>query len=95
MGKREIARYESSILKRFILQTYKNTQQILDPSKLKEFADENFKFDENDGKFSKPVENTMGTGKKMLVMSNFPFSQSVFKTFILQTRKPRASLGKG
>ena len=33
-------------------------RQILDPSKLKEFADDNFKFDQNDRKFSKPVEKT-------------------------------------
>ena len=33
-------------------------QQILDSSKLKEFADDKFKFDENGRKFSKQVENT-------------------------------------
>ena len=33
------------------------------PSKLKEFADDNFKFDWNDTKFSKPIENTVGKGK--------------------------------
>ena len=31
--------------------------------KLKEFADENFKFDENGRKFSKMVENTVGKGE--------------------------------
>ena len=35
-------------------------QQILDFSKLKEFADDNFEFDENGGHFSKRVENTVG-----------------------------------
>ena len=35
-------------------------QQILDSSKLKEFADDNFRFDKNDRKFCKPVENTVG-----------------------------------
>ena len=34
--------------------------QLLDPSKLKEFADNNFKFDENGRKFSRQVENTLG-----------------------------------
>ena len=34
--------------------------QILDSSKLKEFADDNFKFDENGRKLSKRVENTVG-----------------------------------
>ena len=38
-------------------------QQILDSSKLKEFADDNFKFDENSKKFSKRVENTAGKGE--------------------------------
>ena len=37
--------------------------QILDSSKLKEFADYNFKFQINDGKFSKEVENTVGKGE--------------------------------
>ena len=35
-------------------------RQILDSSKLKEFADDNFKFDKNGRKFSKRVENTEG-----------------------------------
>ena len=38
-------------------------QQILDPSKLKEFADDNFKFDESGRKLSKWVENTVGKGE--------------------------------
>ena len=37
--------------------------KILDWSKLKQFADNNFKFDENSRKFSKPVENTVGKGE--------------------------------
>ena len=39
---------------------------ILDPfpnDKLKQFADDNFKFDENGRKFSKRVENTAGKGE--------------------------------
>ena len=39
-------------------------REILDSSKLKEFADDNFKYDENDEndrKFLKWVENTVGT----------------------------------
>ena len=35
-------------------------QQIVDFSKLKEFADDIFKFDEKGKKFSKQVENTVG-----------------------------------
>ena len=38
-------------------------RQILDSSKLKEFADDNFKFDENGRKLSKWVENTVGKGE--------------------------------
>ena len=38
-------------------------QQILDSSKLKEFADDNFEFDENDRKVSMWVENTVGKGE--------------------------------
>ena len=35
-------------------------QQILDCSKLKQFPDDNFRFDETGGNFSKRVENTVG-----------------------------------
>ena len=38
-------------------------QQILDSSKLKEFADNKFKFDKDGRKFSKWVENTAGKGE--------------------------------
>ena len=38
-------------------------RQIMDPSKLKEFADDNSKFDENGKKLSKRVENTVGKGE--------------------------------
>ena len=38
-------------------------RQILHSSKLKEFADDNFNFDENGRKLSKWVENTVGKGK--------------------------------
>ena len=38
-------------------------QQILDSSKLKKFANDNFKFDENGRKLSKRVEHTVGKGE--------------------------------
>ena len=38
-------------------------RQILDSSKLKELADDSFKFDENGRKFSKKVENAVGKGE--------------------------------
>ena len=37
--------------------------KFLESSKLKEFADNNLKFDENGRKLSKWVENTVGKGK--------------------------------
>ena len=60
--------------------------QILDSSKLKEFADDNFKFDENGRKLFKWVKNSWKT-KKLLVTSNISFSHSVFKRLVLQTHK--------
>ena len=44
-----------------LLTHYQTT--ILDSSKLKVFADDNFKFDENGRKLSKRVENTVGKGE--------------------------------
>ena len=38
-------------------------RQILDSSKLKDFADDNLEFDEYDRKLSKQVENTVGKGE--------------------------------
>ena len=38
-------------------------RQILDFFKLKEFADDNFKFDESGRKLSKRIENTVGKGE--------------------------------
>ena len=69
-------------------------RQILDSSKLKEFADYNLKFDKNGRKVPKWVENTAGKGK-LLDTSNFSISQSVFKRHILQTRKNQRLSGKG
>ena len=37
--------------------------QIFDSSKLKDLADNNFRFDENGKKLSKQVENTVGKGE--------------------------------
>ena len=38
-------------------------QQILDSSKLKAFADDNFNFNENGRKFLKQVQNAVGSGE--------------------------------
>ena len=48
-------------------------QHILDSSKLKAFADGNFKLDENDREFSKWVENTEGKGEIALIQAISPF----------------------
>ena len=50
-------------------------QKILDSSKLKEFADDNFKFDKNGRKLSKRVENTVGKGEIALYEQFFLFPQ--------------------
>ena len=49
-------------------------------------ADDNFKFDENGRKFSKQVEYTVGK-EKLLIMSDFSFSHSVFIRLVQQTCK--------
>ena len=65
-------------------------RQILHSSKLREFANDIFKFDENGRKFSNQVKKHGGVGgkEKLLIMSNFSFSHSVFKRIVLQTQKP-------
>ena len=66
--------FSHSVFKRLILQTRKNQglfgkvltlprRQILDSSKLKEFADDNFEFNENGRKSSERTENTVGKGE--------------------------------
>ena len=48
----------------FEIQTWPSPKwQILHSSKLKDFEDDNCKFDENGRKFSKWVENTVGKGE--------------------------------
>ena len=66
-------------------------QQVLDSSKLKEFADDNFKFDENGAKFSKRVENTVGKGE--IARAPFP---TVFSKYLKGRHiKTRTCMGKG
>ena len=66
---------------------------ILDSFKLKEFADDNFNFDEKIRKFFERVENTVK--RRLLVSSNFSFLHSVFKRLIQQTREKQGLFGKG
>ena len=60
-------------------------QQILDSSKLKGFAEDNFKFDENGKKFLKWVENTVGKGEIARYEQYFLFPQCFPKTCIADT----------
>ena len=50
-------------------------RQILDSSKLKELAEDNFKFVENDRKLSKRLENTVGKGEIACYEQFLPFPQ--------------------
>ena len=69
-------------------------QQILDPSKLKEFADDNSEFDENGRKFSTWVENT-GKRKNCLLWAISPIPAEFSKDLYHRQVKTRACLGKG
>ena len=61
---------------------------------LKELADDNFLFDENRGKFSKWVENTVGKGE-IARYEQFLLFPQFFKRLVLQTLKNQALFGKG
>ena len=71
-------------------------RQVLNSSKLKDFADDNFIFDENSRKISKRVENTMGKGE-IARFEQFSVSHGVFKRLVdlLLTRKNQKLFGKG
>ena len=58
-------------------------QQILNSSKLKDFENDNFRFDGSDWKLSKQVENTVGKG------------EIASKRLLLQTSISQALFGKG
>ena len=68
--------------------------KILDWSKLKQSADDNFEFDVNSRKFSRLVKNTV-VKEKLLVTSNFSFSHSVFKRLVSQGRQKVSICGNG
>ena len=69
-------------------------RQFLDPSKLHELADDNSKFDEKGGKVFEVVENTGGKGE-IARHEQFLLPHSVFKGFVLQTRKTKGLFGIG
>ena len=60
-------------------------RQILDYSKLKDFADDNFEFDENGTKFSKRVENTVGKREIARCEQFLRFPQCFQKTYTADT----------
>ena len=67
-------------------------RQILDPSKLEEFTDNNFQFDENGRKFSKQLENTVVKGE--IAHEQFLLFQVFSKDLYCRDVKTRACLGK-
>ena len=60
-------------------------QQIVDASKFKAFADDNFEIDENGGKFSKTVENAVRKGE-IVCSEQFPLFPLCHKMTGLDTR---------
>ena len=60
-------------------------RQILDPSRLKDFADEKFEFDENGRFFSKRVENTVGKEEIARNEQFLFFPQCFQRTFTADT----------
>ena len=60
-------------------------REISNSSKLKEVADDNFKFDENGRKFSKWEENTVGKGEIARYEQFLLFPQCVQKTCTADT----------
>ena len=69
-------------------------RQILDYSKLKEFADDSLKFDENGRKLSKLVENTVGKGEIPCYEQFLLFPQCFQKVFS-QGRQKESLCGNG
>ena len=68
---------------------------MLDSSKLKEFADDNFKFDENGRDFSIRVQNCVGKRTNCLLDAISPFPTVFSKEFFCRHVKRMACLGKG
>ena len=67
-------------------------QRILESSKLKAFADDNFKFNENGRKFAKKGRKHCGKRRNLQAISPFP---TVFSRLVLQTGKNQGLFGKG
>ena len=67
---------------------------ISDYSKLKEFADDNFRVHKNGIKFSKWVENSVGKGE-IARYEQFLLFPRCLKKLVLKTRKNHGLFGKG
>ena len=61
---------------------------------MKEFADDNFRFNENGRNFFKWVENTVGKGE-IACYEQFLFFPQCFQRRVLQTHKKQGLFGKG
>ena len=70
-------------------------RQFFYSSKLKEFADDNCKFDKNGRKVFKWEENTMGKRRNCSLRAFFSFPTVFSKKLMLQIVKTRACLEKG
>ena len=81
-----VAAPSESLLLPLPLTFYK--RQILDCSKLKELADDNFKFNESGRKFSKSAENTVGKGEIVRYEQFLLFPQCFQKTCPANTYRP-------
>ena len=69
-------------------------QQILDSSKLKGFADDNFKFDTYGWKLSKKVKSTVGKRRNCSIRAISPFSTAFIKDLYCGHVKSRDCFGK-
>ena len=62
---------------------------------MKDFAEDNFKFDENGRKLSKPVENTVGKRRNCSLRAISPFPHSVFIRLVSRGRQKVSLCGNG
>ena len=74
--------------------SFRPKRQILESLELKELTDDNFRFDENGGKFSKRVENTMGKGEIATLRAIAPFPTAFLKDLYCRHVK-KGLFGKG
>ena len=69
-------------------------RQVIDSSKLKEFADNNLKLDENGRKLSKQIENTAGERRNCSLRAISPIPTVFSKDLYCRHVKTRAYLDK-